>query len=213
MWSWSFLCQVASDCLISRAVFSNQWTNTSNSALPPWPNNTAVNGHFNYVKLLITEFNVARVTFQQFLVNIILIRLQPIYPGLKNLTILGHRLTTFWKRDNMIILITEATITGVETFADNVSSCIHSPPVRISTWNLFCTVPANFLGLCVKESRSLLFVAASAIANQVMLNLEKLHISTLPAVCVFSLFLFFSLFRSYFQVMHSGVEWKWMIRT
>lgn len=170
--------------MISGVVFPNQCTNTPNNTLPPWPNNTAINSHFNYVKFFVTELNVTGVTFQQSLVKPILVGFQPIYPGLKNLTILHHRFTTFGERDDMIILVAEAAITCVETFADNVASCIYSPSLRISTWNLFCLVPAYSLCLWVKKSRSLLLVAASATTTPVMLNLRKLDTITLSALCV-----------------------------
>lgn len=179
----STFCWVACGHAISGVVFPNQCTNTPNNTLPPWSNYTAINSHFNYVKFFITILNVTGVTFKQSLVKTILVGFQPIYPGLKNLAILLHRLTAFWERYDVVVLIAEATITWVETFANNVTSCIYSPSFRISTWDLFCFVPAYFLSVWVKKSRSHLD-AASATIIPVMLNLRKVDNITPLVQCV-----------------------------
>lgn len=74
---------------------------------------------------------------------------------------------TFGKRDDMIILVAEATKAVEEAFADNVTGGVFTPPFWVTAGYSISLCPADALCLCVELSWSFVAVAVAFAARTV----------------------------------------------
>lgn len=183
-----YLLGVAASNAVPGLVFPQYFICCWNTALIVWPLNIPINSHLNLVKVFVAEVDVTRISFQMSCANCNLVCFRSIHPCLKNLTVIWHWITTFREGNNMIILKAEATLAAVESLANNIVSCIFSPPLGISTWNLLGFGPAFLSSLQVKTSRPSVLVSSckTTVTNaELMQNWRLSHscflISILPA--------------------------------
>lgn len=142
--------QLARYRVIFGLEFSKHFCNRPAATLVPWSYYIPIHSHLNYVKFLVSEFQVTGIASQYVRIHFF-VSFESVDPCLKDLTIVNGGLTSFGERDDVIILKAKTARTVAETLADDVASGIFPPTVRVTARDSISFSPTQLLSLLIKE--------------------------------------------------------------